>query len=217
MQKKVYVWEVPVRLTHWINFICLLVLSLTGLYIAYPFITVTSAEKYLMGWIRFIHFVTAYVFVVNWAVRIYWSFAGNKYANWRAFFPFSPIQTEKLFKQILYYSLISKRLEPTAGHTPLAGIVYLFIIILCMISVLTGFALYSLYNPNGIMNAVFGWVFSIFSIPATRLIHHSIMWLLLYFTIIHVYTVFFLNSAEKIGILGSIFDGYKYIDTENTK
>ena len=34
-KKKVYVWEFPVRLTHWLNVICLLVLSVTGFYTVY--------------------------------------------------------------------------------------------------------------------------------------------------------------------------------------
>ncbi|MEW6108763.1 MAG: Ni/Fe-hydrogenase, b-type cytochrome subunit [Nitrospirota bacterium] len=217
MQNKVYVWEVPVRLTHWITFACLLVLSFTGIYISSPFITPSSGSPYVMGWMRFIHFVTAYVFVVNIAVRIYWSFAGNRYANWRAFFPFSSEQTAKLIRQMFFYALIGKKPAPAIGHTPLAGVTYFLIFLLFAVSAITGFALYSLPNPGGVMNSLFGWVFSIFSIPMTRLIHHLIMWLLLYFTILHIYISMFLNSVEKSGILGSIFDGYKFIDTEKAE
>lgn len=217
MQNKIYVWEVPVRLTHWLNFICLLVLSFTGIYISSPFITAISSEQYIMGWIRFIHFVTAYVFVVNLAIRMYWSFSGNKYATWRSLFPFSNEQITRLFRQMSFYALISRKPPHETGHTPLAGIVYFLLLVLCGFSVLTGFALYSLSNPGGIMNLMFGWVFSIFTIPVTRLIHHLIMWLLLYFAILHVYIVLFLNSVEKNGILGSIFDGYKFVETEKTK
>jgi Ni/Fe-hydrogenase 1 B-type cytochrome subunit len=216
VQKKIYVWEAPVRLTHWVNVVCLLILSFTGIYINNPFITAASTSQYIMGWIRFIHFVTAYVFVVNWAVRLYWSFSGNLYSSWMAFFPFTKENVDKLFRQMSFYALITKKPPSEIGHSPLAGIIYFLILVLCIISMLTGFALYSL-NSGGIMHAVFGWVFLLFSIPVVRLIHHMIMWLLLYFAILHVYIVFFLNSVERNGLISSIFDGYKFIETENTK
>ncbi len=217
MQNKVYVWEVPVRLTHWINVACLLVLSVTGIYISNPFLATSSESTFVMGWMRFIHFVSAYLFVVNWAVRLYWSFTGNKYANWKVFFPFSAEKTAKLFQQMSFYMLLSRKVPKDVGHTPLAGIVYFLILMLCVLATVTGFALYSLPNPGGAMNSLFGWVFSLFSIPMTKLIHHLIMWLLIYFTILHVYIVLFLNAVEKNGILGSIFDGNKFIEAEDAE
>ncbi len=217
MQNKVYVWEVPVRLTHWVNFLCLLVLSFTGIYIGNPFLVADENSQYVMGWIRFIHFSTAYVFVINLAIRIYWSFVGNTYATWRALFPFSSERIGKLVHQMAFYALMTRKPPHEVGHTALAGMVYFLLLLLCAVSALTGFALYSLSNPGGFLNTVFGWVFSILSIPATRLLHHLIMWLLLYFAILHVYIVFFLNAVERNSILGSIFDGYKFVDTEKMK
>ena len=34
----VYIWQVPVRITHWVTAICIVTLSLTGGYIADPFL-----------------------------------------------------------------------------------------------------------------------------------------------------------------------------------
>lgn len=209
MANKVYVWEVPVRLSHWLVVACLLVLSATGIYIDSPFIAATSTASFLMGWVRFIHFVTAYVFIITVAVRVYWAFAGNSFANWRAFFPFSSKRTVEMIQQMRFYSLLTSKPPSDLGHTPLAGIVYLLIFILYMISALTGFALYSIHEPGGIMSSLFGWVLSLLSLQMTRLIHHFVMWFILYFVIIHVYIVFFLNSVEKNNLLASIFDGYK--------
>jgi Ni/Fe-hydrogenase 1 B-type cytochrome subunit len=211
MQKKIYVWEAPVRATHWISVLSLVTLALSGVYIGNPFIVATSPDQYLMGWTRFIHFVAAYVFIVNLAVRIYWSFAGNKYATWRALFPFTPERVIKLFQQMSFYALISRTPPEDIGHTPLGGIVYFIILALCGISAVTGFAMFSLYNPGGTMHALFGWVFSIAAISTVRLIHHLIMWFLIYFVIVHIYVVLFLDSVEKNGLLSSIFDGYKFI------
>ena len=217
MERKIYVWEAPVRITHWISVFCLVTLALTGVYIGNPFITATSADEYLMGWVRFVHFVAAYIFVVNLAVRIYWSFAGNKYATWKALFPFSPERIITLFRQMSFYALISRKPPSEIGHTPLGGIVYFLILVLCGISAITGFALFSLYNPAGPMYTFFGWVFSLAAIATVRLIHHLIMWFLIYFVIVHIYIVLFLDSVEKNGLLSSIFDGYKFVEEEKAK
>ena len=37
-----YVWEWPVRLTHWFNVIAIIVLSVTGFYIGNPFVAVPT-------------------------------------------------------------------------------------------------------------------------------------------------------------------------------
>jgi Ni/Fe-hydrogenase 1 B-type cytochrome subunit len=218
MLKKIYVWEAPVRVTHWLNVLCLLVLAFTGVYIGRPFISGTGNEEYIMGWCRFIHYATAYVFVVSVAVRIYWAFAGNRYASWRAFFPFISAERIKgMFRNFLFYSLVRKKPVEETGHTPLAGLTYLFVFLMYLVQAITGFALYSLYEPSGIMHSTFGWWFLLFSIPGTRLIHHVIMWLLLYFAIIHVYIALFLGKAEKNGLVGSIFDGYKFMEGEKAE
>ncbi|MFQ5577720.1 MAG: cytochrome b/b6 domain-containing protein, partial [Anaerolineae bacterium] len=77
---RVYVWEVPVRLTHWLNVLAIVVLSFTGYYIGNPYIQVSTREVYggyFMGLMRFIHFAAAFVFVGSLALRTYWGFIGG--------------------------------------------------------------------------------------------------------------------------------------------
>ena len=35
---RLYVWQVPVRVTHWVIVACIVILSVTGVYIADPFL-----------------------------------------------------------------------------------------------------------------------------------------------------------------------------------
>jgi Ni/Fe-hydrogenase 1 B-type cytochrome subunit len=79
----VYVWEFPIRFTHWINFLCIILLMVTGFYIGRPFIHAYSSEQYIMGWVRLIHFIAAYTFMMSMIIRIYWAFLGNKYASFK--------------------------------------------------------------------------------------------------------------------------------------
>ncbi|HYA31428.1 MAG TPA: cytochrome b/b6 domain-containing protein, partial [Thermodesulfovibrionales bacterium] len=72
MIKREYVWEFPVRLTHWLNFLAILTLAVTGLYIGAPFIHAIYGKQLIMAQFRFVHFVAAYIFAVSVVVRIYW-------------------------------------------------------------------------------------------------------------------------------------------------
>ena len=79
--RRVYVWEQPVRIYHWLNALVLLALIVTGFYIANPLALQSKTEAsfmYTMGWFRYIHFIAAYLFFFNLLFRLYWGYAGNK-------------------------------------------------------------------------------------------------------------------------------------------
>ncbi|HYO43776.1 MAG TPA: cytochrome b/b6 domain-containing protein, partial [Candidatus Limnocylindrales bacterium] len=59
---RLYIWQVPVRLTHWVTAGCIVVLSLTGGYIADPFLI--PAGGGVMSTIRLIHIITALILLV---------------------------------------------------------------------------------------------------------------------------------------------------------
>ncbi len=77
----VYLWEWPIRVMHWLAVACILALVVTGLYIGMPYFVVAgdTAQHYLMGEFRFVHFAAAAVLVATAVVRGYWLFAGNKF------------------------------------------------------------------------------------------------------------------------------------------
>lgn len=54
----VYVYEAPLRLWHWINALAIVVLAITGYFIASPLPSVPgeATDNFLMGYIRFAHF-----------------------------------------------------------------------------------------------------------------------------------------------------------------
>src|SRR3974390_684912 len=59
---RVYVWEFPVRLSHWVTVVTAAVLCFTGYYMHNPFIISRGSGAYLMGTMRYIHLLTAFVF-----------------------------------------------------------------------------------------------------------------------------------------------------------
>ena len=211
-----YIWEWPVRICHWLNVLSIIVLSVTGFYIGKPFVAVPDTSQYVMGWMRYIHFVGAYVFALSVLSRIIWLFLGNKYADWKMLFPWAHSGGRKnMMEMFTYYTFLSKKLPYAVGHNALAASAYLVIFSLFVAQILTGFALYGQFAPGGFWDSTVGTLNVMFGNQGLRLVHHMIMWLLIAFGIHHVYSAWLMDVKEKNGTMGSIFGGYKYIDTEH--
>lgn len=210
-----YVWEIPVRVTHWLNVVAMTTLCITGIFIGHPLSIGESASAYTMGWIRFVHFTAAYVFAIGLTVRVYWSFAGNKYSNWKTFFPyFDKQEREKMLATVRYYIFLDRRLPHMVGHNNVAAVSYTVVFLLYLGMIVTGFTLYSEHAPGGMMHKLLGWITTIFSNQTLRLIHHSFMWLLIGFIINHVYSCWLMDIKERGGIISSMFSGYKSVEED---
>jgi len=220
--KRVFVWEAPVRLSHWINVLSILTLIGTGILIGNPPAFMSGAEatnQYWFGTNRFIHFLTAYIFTFNMVYRIFWSFMGNKYASWKQFFPYN----KKGLKNTLYVlkehiflqnEKVYNFRNNFIGHNPVASISYSLLFILMIIQVLTGFGLYA-DNATWFFPKLFGWVIPLVGGDATaRFIHHLATWGFVIFTVIHVYLAMWHDWLEGRGEISSMFGGYKFIRKE---
>jgi len=214
---KVYVWEFPVRLTHWLNALCILALSVTGFYIGNPFIYAQSSDQYIMGWMRFIHFVSAYTFLMSIIIRLYWSLMGNKYACMCGWLPFSGKKIGEIFDDLKVYLLISKRSKAHVGHSALGAFTYLLLLGIFVFEIISGFALYSVNHSGFIWTALGGWLTGFMYLQTIRLWHHLLMYVILAFTLLHIYISFFSESREKTGLVKSIFTGYKLIPEKDMK
>lgn len=207
----VYVWDLPVRITHWMNVLSILVLSVTGYYISNPFVTTTgpASGNFLVGAVRFVHFTFAFIFTMTVLFRIYWAFAGSKYARWKQFVPATSGRRSALGKMLGYYTFLRKEPPKEVGHNPLAGVTYIGLYVLFALQILTGFALYSQAFTDGAWKALFGWMIVIFGAQPIRLIHDIVMFLIIAFTIHHVYSAIVIDLEERSGLVSSIVTGWK--------
>lgn len=210
-KETVYVWDLPVRITHWVNVAAILVLSVTGYYIANPFVGTQgpATDQFLMGTIRFVHIATAMVFTVSVLFRLYWAFAGNRYARWSQFLPVRRGRHRALFRMLGYYIFLRKKPPAEVGHNPLAGATYTGLYVLFAIQIATGFALYSLAFHGGFWPTAFGWIVNLFGAQPVRLVHDLVMWLIIAFTIHHVYSAVLIDIEERSGLVSSIITGSK--------
>ncbi len=211
-REDVYVWELPVRITHWVNVISIGILTVTGIYIATPFLGTSgpASNQYLMGSVRFIHFVTAFVFTASVLFRIYWAFVGNTYARWNQFLPTNSARRRDAWQMLGFYLFLRREPPAEVGHNPLAGITYVVVFALFLLQIITGFALYALpFEQGTLWQTVFGWIIVAFGVQPVRLVHDIIMWLFLAFTIHHVYSCILIDIEEHSGLVSSIITGCK--------
>jgi Ni/Fe-hydrogenase 1 B-type cytochrome subunit len=204
---RVYVWEVPVRVTHWVTVGSIAVLTVTGLYLAEPFIIPNGGP--VMGTMRFIHYVAAFVFVSSGIVRTYWLFAGNRFSRWRAFIPTNRAHLRELVAQTGWYLFLRRTAPKVLGHNALAAGTYLVVFTLLGLQAVTGFALIGTDGTQPFA-ALFGWLPGIIGIQTVRLVHHLLMWALIAFMIHHVYSALLVDHWERNGLMSSIFSGYKF-------
>lgn len=207
---RVYVWERPVRIAHWLLFLSLIVLSFTGYYIYNPFVISRGRTMFVMGTMRFIHLVAAWVFIAAIALRIYWFFRGNQFARIDQYIPISRARRKDFVETGKYYTF--RRWNPTAhlGHNAMAGAAYTAVFAMAIVEILTGLALYNNILHSKFLGFFVNWVFLAVNIHYVREIHFIIMYIFWLFFIHHMYSAMLTASEEKNGCLEGIFTGYKF-------
>ena len=217
--KRVFVWELPVRIFHWLNVLALIVLVVTGFLIANPPALLSNAEAtdlHFFGWIRFLHFAAAYIFFFVMILRIYWAFVGNKYASWRAFWPFTKKNWNNFWHVLKIDILLMNEKEEdlsnvSIGHNSVAKLSYIVMFLLALVQVFTGFALYADMSTWWLPK-LFEWVTPLFGGDILlRTVHHITMWMFIFFSMVHVYLVFYHDWLEGRGEVSSMFGGYKFV------
>jgi Ni/Fe-hydrogenase 1 B-type cytochrome subunit len=211
---RLYVWELPVRIYHWVNAVCVLALIGTGFIIGNPTRIAYADEAYQQYWfgtVRMIHFVAAFIFFFNFLVRIYWGFAGNRFARWSNFLPFTRRQYREIAETLKIDVLqVKDRGEIAIGHNALAGLIYFLSFLVFLFQAFTGFALYSSMSSSWFPR-MFAWAVPLMGGDfAVRQWHHLFLWFFVVFTIIHVYLVFYHDFVEGRGTTSSMVGGWKF-------
>ena len=201
-----YVWELPVRLTHWVNALAIAVLFGTGLLI-------TAPPQFLwMGQVRMLHFIFAFVLLVSAAIRIYWFFVGNNYARsgvpmlWRLSW------YKAVFQQVIDYMHLDRG-HIHVGHNSLAGASYTAFFAMSAFEGVTGLALYGESNPGGFWDRTLGWTTPLLGGSfRVHMWHHLMAWMIIVFVVFHIYIVLYDAKLYKNGLVDSIIAGPKYYE-----
>ena len=214
--KSIYVYAAPVRIWHWVMTAAMIVLATTGLLIAYPPPAVNgeASQHFLFGYIRFAHFTAGYVLAVAWLVRVYWAIVGNDYTRQLFLVPvWSGPWWGEFWNDIKTYAFLpSAKPLRYAGHNPMAQLAMFFMATLgSFFMIITGFAMYSEGAGKGSWSdKLFGWVIPLFGQSQdVHTWHHLCMWLIVMFTIVHMYMVVRQEITTKESILSTMIGGYR--------
>jgi Ni/Fe-hydrogenase 1 B-type cytochrome subunit len=214
---QVYVWELPVRVTHWLIVLSVTILVITGLYISHPFVAVagSATNHFVTGWVRVIHWYTAIVFDLALLARIAWMFVGNEYARWDQFVPVCRERLRNLLETLKFYLFLRRWPPEVVGVDALTGVTYVLLFLLEALIATTGLALYgvsaaydSVMRPFALLVPYFG------GLETVRWIHHVCMWLILAFIPYHVCTRIMVSTVERNHLIDSMFTGRKLVRRE---
>lgn len=116
--KELLVWDIPVRIFHW-----LLVLCFAGAWLS------AESEKY-----QLIHYAFGYSAGGLVGFRIIWGFIGTRYARFYDF-----IKGPKAIIAHFKHTLSGQHTSHYAGHNPAGGVVMVLLMLLMLGTLLTGY------------------------------------------------------------------------------
>jgi Ni/Fe-hydrogenase 1 B-type cytochrome subunit len=221
-QTAVYVYEAPVRLWHWVNALCMIVLIVSGYLIASPPPSIggEASNSFLFGYIRFAHFAAGQIMVVGFLARILWAFVGNHHATQLFVLPvWSSRWWKEVFFELKWYFFLERRPKKYIGHNPLAQLAMFFMFVLPMlVMIATGLALYGeglgashwLYGVTGFVNGMTGGSMQ------THTIHHLGMWVLIVFAMTHIYVAFREDIMSRQSLISTMVSGWRMFKDDKT-
>ena len=210
---RINIWSATLRFQHWANMALIVIMSMSGSYIMNPFFG-PAAETghdvgYLMGWVRLIHYVSAYLWLGLGFSRLVLSFtAKDRQLRWRSLWPLNSREDVKgLWGTIQYYLFLKKEGPLYLAHNPLQQFAYTGIYVMCLIQMLSGIVLYGLYNQTDWFWVIVAYPMHWMGVSTIRMIHALIMFVLWSFVIVHVYLATRADALERHGGVSSMVNG----------
>ncbi|SFZ97887.1 Quinone-reactive Ni/Fe hydrogenase, cytochrome b subunit [hydrothermal vent metagenome] len=204
------------RWQHWIRALSIVVLIVTGFYLAEPFMApISNGEptNFMQALFRFWHIVFGFLMISAVIYKSYLFVFGRKHKNERVSF-WDVLNPVIWGKQMCYYLFVCKHPHLKGAYNPLQFAAYALFYVMMLILIVTGLILYInvyhnglgafMYEPMRQLEAMLGglaWV---------RQLHHIVMWGVMIFMAIHIYLAIFNSIWGKEGGMDAIFSGQKW-------
>jgi len=205
------------RWQHWIRAVSILVLIITGFYIAVPFITPEpnpEPTNFLQAIIRTVHLVFGFVMIAVVLFKSYLFLFGGRTYRKEIGSLIDVINPKIWIQQIGYYLFLTKHPHIKGVYNPLQFVAYIGLYTLFFILIITGLILYVhvyhegfaglIYEPMLKLEVMLGglaWV---------RELHHIAMWGVIIVVTVHIYMAIFNAVFGKEGSMDAIFSGLKW-------
>ena len=208
-----FVYTSTNRLLHWIRALVITGLTVTGFYIASPFLSPGESTHDLVyaEWVYW-HVILGFVLLSAGLLRIFLFFFG-KDSNKELRSLKDVLSIKSWIVQLKSYFFIGE-LKKKGIYGPLQFFSYFMVTVMVILTSITGLILYvHIYHAGlgGIlydaMKTVEVWMGGLATV---RLIHHITMWGFIIFIPIHVYMIIWSAIRFKHGGLDVMFTGYDY-------
>ncbi|MGB6327317.1 MAG: Ni/Fe-hydrogenase, b-type cytochrome subunit [Halarcobacter sp.] len=223
MIKKHYEFSAWLRITHWLRALSIVILTATGFYLAYPFLSASHSGgepvNFLYALSRSWHVILGFLLIAVTIGKFYLFIFDKESGKERASF-WDFINPKIWFKQIKYYLLIGKHPHGKGVYNPLQFLAYVGIYVSIIAISLTGLILYVHVYHEGLGGFLYSFMSPIEvmlgGLAVVRELHHIFMWVFIIFLPIHVYLAIFNSVYGKSGAMDSIISGYRW-DVEKKK
>lgn len=226
------VWDVTIRLFHWINVIAVMGLMAVGVVLLNDDALGISRDGKIL--LKHVHVLIGYGMVANLAWRLVWGFFGSRHARWGAVLPFGRGYGAQLKAYLA--SLRQGAPQHYLGHNPLGRLAVLVLLLLLVTMAATGLVLAGtdlFYPPFG--GAISRWVVASGVDPATLLpytpamvdpvafqemksfrrpfgiTHVTTFYALAAMVVLHVIAVIVTEICEGGGLVSAMFSGKKVL------
>jgi len=204
------------RWQHWLRALSIVVLTVTGFYIASPFVApVPNSEptNFMQALFRSWHEIFGFVMIAVVIFKSYLFVFSKRYKEEKgSLVDFLDINVWK--QQIGYYLLISKHPHLKGTYNPLQFIAYIGFYFLMAILIITGLILYVHVYHNGLGGVLYdimrNFEVMLGGLAWVRELHHIAMWGVILFVSVHVYMAIFNAVFGKDGSMDAIFSGIKW-------
>lgn len=200
-------------LLHWILFLAVVTLVITGFYIGNPGWYVGEGEAYnafAMANMRQLHFYAATGMIVSLFLRLYLAFTPAQNNDIKEFLP-TPWNIKHAIMLAYHYATMKKGAEHFRFVNPLGGIGIFLMTMSMLLMIATGFLLYlpAEYLDNVIWKIAETAIITLGGHQNVRLIHHTTMYFIIFLVVIHVYFQIWKNMVFSESDISSIIGGYK--------
>lgn len=211
-----YEYSIGYRLCHWIRFVCIVVLIISGFYIAYVFQSPeisASPTNFMNAKWRFVHVVFGFLLIAVAIFKTYLFFT-DKMSRKELVSVLDCFNIKVIIAQIKYYIFMGDHPKLRGVYNPLQFVSYFFFYMVLFVICLTGLILYAHVYHNGLggllYNPMMHFEVLLGGLARVREIHHICMWIIIVFVCIHVYMAVF-NSVKGVdGCMDAIISGYKF-------
>ena len=204
------------RWQHWIRALSIVILTVTGFYIAVPFVSpVPNSEptNFVYGLFRSWHEIFGFIMIAAVIFKSYLFIFGKKHtAELKSIKDF--INPQIWIQQIKYYLFIGEHPHLQGTYNPLQFIAYIGFYALIVILIITGLILYVHVYHDG-LGAMLYDIMRYFEVMLgglawVRELHHIAMWGVILFVTVHVYMAIYNAVFGKEGSMDAIFSGLKW-------